>query len=235
MSGENVNDNPIESSGGDKWEQMAEEVRTDKTTEASQAEDESPQYETWLRSNLTEQPTIERTGDDLADAKAAEAIAWKEYFKTNGESPDNNETFDKWRRASNAVRGVEEAREKYLQNTPEENYELASKFGKIESAGFDQPVPEGVGTIADDGISKEVYPQLDGESDAAYYFRITRMEEESKRHEQGDRLTDANIAEAAAWMDFLEDNGENHQVFKRWDLARNIAIKAKKLHDEGKI
>lgn len=241
IPGDTSKKDPTENPAADQWQQMAEEAHTEQDTPTET--DKSSSYKAWLESK----PQGERTGDDLIDAVADKDAAFQEYYRSRGDSgsslDERERVYDAIETAQNTVKGIKEAREKYLKNTPEQNYELASKFGKIESAGFDQPVPKAVGERMDHSWSagaatKEVYPQLEGESDAEYTLRLDIIQEESRRHEQGDRLTDANIAMARAFKEYADTDvtAENFDlVKKRYDKAKDMANFAKRLHSEGKI
>lgn len=86
----------------------------------------------------------------------------------------------------------------------------------MEESGFEKPAEPARGSGADRVISRDVYPQLEGESDSDYDARIYNMSAEAHRDIEGDAVTDAKKAENIAWADFRQDRG----TFEDYEKAK---------------
>ncbi|MBP5648139.1 hypothetical protein J6X04_02530, partial [Candidatus Saccharibacteria bacterium] len=64
-----------------------------------------------------------------------------------------------------------------------------SERAKVEESGFEKPAESPRGSGADRVIDRDVYPQLEGESDNDYDARIYNMTAEAYRDIEGDAVT----------------------------------------------
>ena len=91
-----------------------------------------------------------------------------------------------------------------------------SERAKVEESGFEKPAEPARGCFFDRGISRDVYPQLEGESDDDYLARIRSIRAETERDEMGDAVTDAQKTFNTTHADYMQHRATSED----WDKAK---------------
>ena len=106
-----------------------------------------------------------------------------------------------------------------------------SERAHVEESGFDKPGESPRGSTLDRYVSRDAYPQLEGESDDDYRARLSNMYDETNRDLEGDAVTDASKALNKTTADYLQGRAsyeELDKAIKKHDLTKS-------LHSKGKI
>ena len=179
-------------------------------------------YETRLKTMKAESAR-DLNGDAITDAT-------KEYYRKSAEYQQGRATRDEIDKARGEFERAGEDK-KYYRGVPEkEALGIAEQFGPVESV--ESKHLESVRGRTDDwSISKEVYPQQEGESDVDYETRLKTMKAESARDLNGDAITDATkeyYRKSAEYQQGRATYDEVEKAYKKLDLMKS-------LHEKGKI
>ena len=79
-----------------------------------------------------------------------------------------------------------------------------SERAHVEESGFDKPGESPRGSTLDRYVSRDAYPQLEGESDVDYEARLRIIRDETYRDLEGDAVTDASKALNKAHADHVQ-------------------------------
>ena len=183
-------------------------------------------YDYELRlNNMMAEARRDIEGDAVTDAKKAENRAHADFMQ-------GKISYDDVDKVRGELRRAEEDRDYYRGVPEEEALGIARQFGNVESRDSKHlESVRGSGFDHNSAITKDVYPQLEGESDYDYELRLNNMMAEARRDIEGDAVTDAKKAENRAHADFMQGKISYDDV----DKARKKLELTESLHKKGKI